>query len=99
MYTKLRGTSVLRLIIGILAVLTIFPTAAHGYNHNNHLHAARCVRLQPLNAFRSSSNRFIPPLMEEKLAQGQITPNDLERMFGLTESDVEVSGMEVKQHR
>jgi hypothetical protein len=37
--------------------------------------------------------------MEEKLAQGQITPNDLERMFGLTESDVEVSGMEVKQHR
>jgi hypothetical protein len=37
--------------------------------------------------------------MEEKLAQGQITPNDLERMFGLTESDVEVSGTGIKPQR
>jgi hypothetical protein len=42
------------------------------------------------SAFRSSKNRFIPPLMEEKLAHGAVTADDLERMFGLTETDIEV---------
>ena len=54
-----------------------FPTAA--------------AALPPLSmSFRGSNSRYIPPLLEERLRAGQLTSQDLERMFGLTETDVEV---------
>ena len=40
--------------------------------------------------FRGSKGRYIPPLLEERLRQGRLTVNDLERMFGITEHDIEV---------
>lgn len=83
-----RSMSALGITLGMLLLLCpAFPL------RSARRHRARTAPplVPPLSmSFRGSNSRFIPPLLEERLQRGQLTPQDLERMFGLTETDIDV---------